>query len=155
MTPPGGGDAVGVTVEGEVGDGAFEPEDRHPAGGAAVAGSRSAHVHFSTTSIEKLDFKYDALRPGSSLHRGRMSELSANPSVCPGGTTPSRARSRNAPSSSHPASDGGADTVASDRAKPSSWISGRGPGYTTIDRRVQSRGAPSISSDPPAARERA
>ena len=38
MTPPGGGDAVGVTVEGEVGDGAVEPDDRHPAGGAAVAG---------------------------------------------------------------------------------------------------------------------
>ena len=48
--------------------------------------------------------------------------------VCPDGTTPSRARSRKAPSSSQPVSDGGADTVASERAKPSSWTSGRGPG---------------------------
>ena len=88
MTPPGGGDAVGVTVEGEVGDGAVEPDDRHPAGGAAVAGSRSAHVHFSTTSIEKLEFKYDVVPSGSFPYRGRISAVSVKPSAdCPGGTT--------------------------------------------------------------------
>src|SRR5207302_3390479 len=99
-----------------------------------VAGSRSAHVHFSTTSIEKLEFKYDVVPSGSFPYRGRISAVSVKPSAdCPGGTTPSSARSRNAPSSSHPACDGGADTVARDRAKPSSWTSGRGPGNTTID----------------------
>src|SRR5205807_2309386 len=81
MTPPGGGDAVGVTVEGEVGDGAVEPDDRHPAGGAAVARSR-AHVHFSTTSIEKLDFKSTRSDPvppftGAGCRSFRQTRLSA------------------------------------------------------------------------------